>query len=636
MFYMKKLYLSLLLLGTIYTGFAQSHLTQEERLKLADDLFARYEYTEAAEEYKKLVRGTKTDNYIHIRLAESYYNVFNTVEAAKWYGKALEIDPGLDAEIYYRYAQMLKASGRYEVANDVMKRFANMRPDDSRSKTFLENPDYIPNLRSQEALFTFADSYMNDPQFSDFSGILTADNTFYFTSARNNKRKKYGWDQQPFLDIFSAKYDAETGKFSDIEPVKQLNTKYHDGPVTITGDGQTMYFASESFRRGKYRVNKEQRIKFGKVNLYRAKFDGKKWTDIEPVPFNGTDYMVSNPSITTDGKTLYFASDMPGTIGGMDIWKVAVNDDGTYGEPENLGPSVNTEGRESFPFIAENNKLYFASNARQGFGGLDVYSIDLSVPGSEPVNLGDPINTAKDDFGFSFYPSKNIGFISTNRVGRDDIYKAIPVCVEELVIKVTDENTGAILTDAQVAILDHDNNIVATKYSDAYGLVRYDVDCDRNFTLQVQKEDYENKTITLPRTKGGKNNVDAKLRPIESIIVDEKIVLGDIYFEFDKSNITQQGAFELNKLVQVMENHPNMRIKIEAHTDNRGTDQYNLDLSERRANTTRQYIISRGIQARRLESKGYGESQPKIDCGDRCTEEQHALNRRSEFIILQK
>jgi hypothetical protein len=303
--------------------------------------------------------------------------MFNTVEASKWYAKALANNPELDAEIYYKYAQMLKSSGRYEASNDVMKKFSELKPDDQRSKDFLLNPDYIPGLRSQEALFTYEDSGMNDLKYSDFAGILTEDNTFYFTSARTESKKKYGWNEQPYLDVYTAKFDPEESKFRDIAQVSELNTKFHDGPVTITEDGQTMYFSSESFRSGDFKKDKKLRLKQGKVSTYRAKFDGKKWKNIEPLPFNSSAYMVSNPSVSADGKTLYFASDMPGGFGGMDIWKVSINEDGSYGEPVNLGDKVNTEGRESFPFIdSVNNKLYFASDARKGFGGLDVFSLD--------------------------------------------------------------------------------------------------------------------------------------------------------------------------------------------------------------------------------------------------------------------
>jgi len=636
---MKKFYLSLLLLSSLYTAQAQNTAyisTPQERLKYADQLFKRYEYVEAIEQYKKLVRGEKSDNYVILQLAESYYNVFNTVESAKWYAKAIEGNPNQDAEVFYKYAQMLKASGRYEASNKIMKKFADLKPEDSRTIEFLKDPDYIPQLRSQEALFTFEDSRMNHSQFSDFAGILTADNTLYFASARDESKKKYGWNDQPFLNVYAATYVADEEKFKDIKPVDELNTKHHDGPVTITADGKTMFFATESFRGGKFEKDKKNRLKKGKVSVYRAKLDGKKWKDIEPVPFNSTEYMVSNPAVTPDGKTLYFASDMPGSVGDMDIWRVALNEDGTYGTPENLGTIVNTEGRESFPFVSEDGKLIFASDSHKGFGGLDLYMFDLTDANAKVRNIGDPINTAKDDFHLSYYPDKGIGFLSTNRVGRDDIYKVRPVCVTEMVITVRDQKTGAILKDAQVAILDYDKNIIETRFTDSYGIVRYDTDCNKVFALQVTLDGYEGKDVELQKWGDGKYPIDVELRPIEMLIIPEKILLGDIFFEFDKSNITQQGAFELNKLVQILQRNPTMKIKIESHTDNKGSDAYNLKLSDQRAKSTMQYIISKGISGARLEARGYGESQPKVDCGEGCTSEQDAINRRSEFIITQK
>jgi len=636
---MKKIYLSLLLIGSLYTAQAQNTAfihNAEERLKHADNLFKRYEFVEAAEHYKKLVRGEKTDSYVVLQLAETYYNLFNTVESAKWYAKAIELNPNQEAEVYYKYAQMLKASGRYDTSNKIMKKFSDLKPEDSRAIDYLQNPDYIPALRSQEALFTFEDSRMNHSQFSDFGGILTADNTLYFASARDESKKKYGWNDQPFLNVYAATYVSDEEKFKDIKPVDELNTKHHDGPTTVTADGQTMFFATESFRGGKYEKDKKNRLKKGKVSVYRAKYSGKKWKDIEPVPFNSPDYMVSNPAVSPDGKMLYFASDMPGTVGDMDIWRVALNEDGTYGTPENMGTIVNTEGRESFPFISDDDKLIFASNAHKGFGGLDLYMFDLTDPNAKVRNIGDPINTAKDDFHLSFYTDKGVGFLSTNRVGRDDIYKVRPVCVTEMVITVKDQKTGAILKDAQVAILDYDKNVIETRFTDSYGIVRYDTDCNKVFALQVTSEGYESKDVELQKWGDGKYPIDVELRPIEMLIGKEKIILGDIYFEFDKSNITQQGAFELNKLVQILQRNPGMKIKIEAHTDNKGSDVYNLRLSEDRARSTMQYVISKGINGSRLEARGYGESVPAVDCGNGCTPEQDAMNRRSEFIITQK
>ncbi len=631
---MKKLYVGLFFAGVMFFGHAQQKA--KTPLEIADTHYNNYEFVEAAAVYQKMVRGAKTDVYVYQQLADCYYNVFNSVEAAKNYAKLIENGPAQDAEVYYRYAQMLKASGRYETSNEVMKQFAKMAPDDQRSIAFQREPDYIPRLRAQEELFTFEDTGINDLKGSDFGAFLTKHDTLYFASTRAGKGKTYGWNDQPYLDLYRAKYKGIDNPLIDVEAVSEVNTQYHDGPATISEDGKTMFFATESFRQGDYVKNKSKLIKLGKVSLYKATRKGKKWSDFEPVPFNGKDYSVSNPSLSADGKTLYFASDMPGTMGGMDIWKVAIHEDGSYGVPLNMGSQINTEGRESFPFIAQDDKLYFASDSRKGFGGLDVYVVDLVIPQAEPKNLGTPINTAKDDFSFSFYPEKHIGFFSTNRIGRDDIYKAIPICNTEMYITVSNEKTGEVLSGATVSIFDDRRNLIETKTSDHRGIVEYVVDCNKFFNLQVSKEDFESKTVEVPMHKGGRQQVAVTLRPIEVIIKEEQILLGDIYFEFNKSNITREGAFELDKLVQVMKRHPNMRIKIGSHTDTRGSDVYNLKLSQQRATTTKQYILSKGIEGYRLESEGYGESQPKINCGDNCTEEEHAINRRSEFMIIKK
>ncbi len=634
---LRRVYFSLLLAGLFASQSMSAQEPKKTPLEIADEHYKHYEFVDAAKVYQKLVRGAKTDNYVYLQLADCYYNVFNTVEAAKFYGKALEKDPTLDSEIYYRYAQMLKASGRYDSANAAMKKFAERNPEDQRAIAYLREPDYIPRLREQEELFTFEESGINDRQGNDFGAFLTAGDTLYFASTRkgNNDKKKYGWDNQGYLDIYQAKYKNADDPLYDVEPVSELNTKYHDGPATVTGDGNTMYFATESFRQGKFVKNKAKLIKLGKVSVYRATKKKGKWTDFEPVPFNGSDYSVSNPSVSKDGRTLYFSSDMPGTMGSTDIWKVDIDENGNYGTPVNMGSQVNTEGRESFPFISDDGKLYFASDSRKGFGGLDIYVVDLAIPEADPKNLGSPINTAKDDFAFSFYADKNIGFFSTNRIGRDDIYKAKPICNTEMYVTVTHRDTGAVLEGAKVDIFDDRKNLIETKYTDRRGIVEYVVDCGKFYHLQVDKEDFEGKSLEVPlNKKGGRQLVNVALRPIEVIIEKTEIILGDIYFEYNKSNITQQGAFELDKLVKVMKRNPAMRIKIGSHTDNRGSDTYNQKLSDNRAKTTAQYVISKGIEPYRLESQGYGESKPKINCKENCSEEEHAINRRSEFIII--
>jgi len=623
---MKNLYITLSFVIASMTLSAQNKDTEK-----ADKLFNRFEYVDASNEYLKLVDKGKADNYVYKQLADSYYNVFNTKEAAKWYAKATQEKQ--DAETYYRYAQMLKADGKYEESNAQMQKFASMAPNDQRAITFKQDPNYLPKLKSQTKLFDEKSLDINSDQ-SDFGAVLTNDNTLYFASARNKSRKTYGWNEEPFLDLYKSTYNAN-GTFSEPVTVSEINTKFHDGPASITADGNTMYFASESFKEGDFEKDKSKKLKFGQVYLFKATKEGDKWGNVKALPFNSKEYSVSNPSISKDGKTLYFSSNMPGSLGGNDIWKVAVNADGGFGTPENLGSKVNTEGNESFPFITDDNRLFFASDGRKGFGGLDVFVIDFNKK-TDAINVGAPVNTSKDDFAFSFNTAKNIGFFSSNRTGNDNIYQATPVCGVEVVTIVKDAKTGAILSDARVAILDDKKNVIETRTTAADGQVVYSVDCNRAYTLQVAKDGYESNVFPVAKTNGGIVNVNAELQPIDVIVTPTEIVLKEIFFEFNKSNITQEGAFELDKLVQVMKNNDQLVIMVKSHTDNRGSDAYNMNLSDRRAKSTVQYVISKGIDKSRISGKGYGESEPKVDCKENCTEEDHAKNRRSEFLIIKK
>ncbi|HQW68442.1 MAG TPA: OmpA family protein [Flavobacterium sp.] len=620
---MKNLYIAL--------SFAVGTLTisaQNKDTKTADKLYKRYEYVDAAKEYLKLVENGKSDGYVYKQLADSYYNMFNPDEAAKWYAKAVETTQ--DAETHYRYAQMLKANGKYEDSNKQMQKFASLSPSDSRAKAFKENPNYVPRILSKAKAYN-VNSLDISTDKSEFGPVLY-DNAFYFTSARNGARKNYGWTDEPFLDIYRADYN-EDATITNATTVTSLNSKWHDGPVTISADGNTAYFASDSFRESSFLKDKENKLKLGKNSIYKATKTGDTWGNITLLPFNSKEYSCANPSLSRDGKTLYFSSNMPNSIGGVDIWKVAVKEDGTYGTPENLGLKVNTEGNESFPYIADDNKtLYFASSGRPGLGGLDVFEIDLTS--GEAANMGKPVNSEKDDFSFSFNSKKNVGFLASNRNGNDDIFGAIPVCGVDVITVVTDAKTGAILSGAKVAILDDKKNVIATETTTANGEIKYRVECDMPYVVQVSKDGYEGNTFAVAKSKGPSAKVDAALQPIDVIVTPTEIVLKPIFFEYDKSNITQEGAFELDKLVQVMKNNDKLVILAKSHTDNRGTDRYNINLSDRRAKSTVQYIISKGIDASRISGKGMGELEPKVDCGADCTEEQHAQNRRSEFLIV--
>ncbi len=621
---MKNLYIAFSFVIASSTITAQNAFT-----KKADKLYSRYEYVTAAEEYLKLVDQGKSDDYVYKRLADTYFNMFNTTEAARWYAKATEKPQ--DAETYYRYAQMLKSSGKYEESNKQMQKFAALAPNDQRAIAFKKDPNYIPKLLDKKKKYDVKSLEISSDK-SDFGAVLY-DNQLYFTSSRTGSSKEYGWNKEPFLDIYKADYNID-GTITNANTVSELNSKYHDGPLTISTDGTTVYFSSDSFKEASFEKDKKNKLKLSRNNLFVSTKDNGKWGKIISLPFNSSEYSTSNPSLSRDGKTLYFSSDMPGTIGGVDIWKVAVNADGSFGTPENLGSKVNSEGNESFPFIADdNNTLYFASSGKQGMGGLDVFQIDLSK-GEEAVNLGKPVNTEQDDFGFTFNKSKNLGFFASNRNGNDDIFGATPICGVEVLTKVTNAKTGEILANASVSIVDEKRNVIATKTTNEKGEVSYDVECEKSYSVQASKDGFEGSSFGVAKTKGGQVKVDAALQPIDAIVTETEIVLSPIFFEYNKSNITQEGAFELDKLVQVMKSNDKLVILAKSHTDSRGGDAYNLSLSDRRAKATVQYVISKGIAKDRISGKGIGEIEPKVDCKEACTEEQHAQNRRSEFLIV--
>ena len=624
---MKKIYI--LLSFVLATGSAWA---QNQDTETADKLFNRLEYVEAAQQYMKLVENNKADGYVYRQLADSYYNVFDSKQAIMWYAKAIENTP--EPETYYRYAQMLKGEGRYDESNTQMKKFAASSPNDQRAMIFMKDPNYLPKLRSQAKRFDATPLMVNSDK-SEFGAVMTNDNILYFTSARNASRKTYGWNEEPFLDMYQSVYNAD-GTFAEPTLVSEINTQWHDGPASISADGNTMYFSSESFQENEFVKDKANKLKQGQVYIYKATKKDGKWGNVIPVSFNSRDFSVSNPSLSMDGKTLYFASNMPGSMGGNDIWKVSVNADNSFGTPENLGAKVNTEGQESFPFITDDNKLYFASDARKGFGGLDVFMIDLSK-NTEADNVGAPVNSAKDDFSFSMNMQKNMGFFSSNRDGNDNIYQATPVCIVEAITTVKDKQSGRVLANAKVSILDNRNNVIESKMSGADGMVSYEVDCNKAYSVQVSMEGYESNTFPIAaNATGGKVNIAADLEPIQNIVTPEAVVLNSIFFEFDKSNVTKEGAFELDKLVQVMNQNPEMVIMVKGHTDNRGSEAYNMNLSDRRARSSVQYVISKGIAKSRISGKGFGESEPKVDCGANCSEEQHAQNRRNEFLIVKE
>ena len=610
---------------------------QSNETKRADKHFNKYEFVEAATDYLKLVTDGKANTYVYSQLAESYFNVFNTVEAEKWYAIALETSS--EPEMVYNYSQMLKANGKYEESNTQLDLFASMRPADHRATAFRENPNYLPKILEKGKRFNVQNLAINS-EVSDFGGTLK-NGKLYITSARNSNRKTYGWNEEPFLDIYTA-YVNDDGEFQTPSIIEQnINTKYHEGTVSFSPDGNTMYFSRESFYEKVYQRDSITKYKISVLNLYKSINQEGQWSEAEALSLNGDSYSVKNPSVSADGKTLYFASDKTGGYGNFDIYSAPIDENGSVGDATNLGQKLNTEGQEMFPFISANNTLYFSSNGHLGLGGLDVFFAKIVDGKVGPIrNIGIPVNGNADDFAFSINEETEEGFVSSNReggVGSDDIYsikKIQPICDVLVSVTVKDRKTGLILVGAAVSIQDADGNIFGTKTSNTEGVVEYIIECNIDTKLVGSKIDYESGFTLVAGTSEEEVSADLLLTPIDEIILANKVILNPIYFDFDKSNINAQAAFELDKLVQLMNKYKSIVLSAESHTDSRGSASYNLSLSERRAMTTAQYVISKGIDASRITGEGKGETMPSVDCGGRCTEEEHQLNRRSEFLIL--
>ncbi|WP_179354667.1 OmpA family protein [Winogradskyella vidalii] len=621
---MKKIYSLLCLFLIVSAGYGQNKETEK-----ADKLYDGYQYVDAIDAYLKLVEDNKADAYVYKQLADSYYHVFNVEEASNWYKRA--VDNGQDAETYYRYAQVLKSQGNYDEANKQMDKFSEMMPNDIRAKMHLKNPNYIPKLADVTKSFDVGGVAINDAQQSDFGAVLSNDNILYFVSSRKTSGKEDAWTNQPYLDIYKSVRNEE-GNLSEPEEVSELNTVYHDGPLTISADGKTVYFSRDGHSDGTFKKIKSNGVKVAQQGIYKATMFEGKWGDVQALPINSVEYTVSHPSISSDGKTLYFASNMPNGIGDTDIWKISIDGD-TYGEPVNLGPKVNTSGKEGFPYISGDNILYFASSGHQGFGGFDVFKFDIDK-NETAENLGNGVNTKNDDFAFSVNTSKQVGYFSSNRSGVDNIYMAIPICQFQVIANVKDAKTKAFISGANVTISDAQHNQLATQVTTKNGTTSFNVNCENKYTITVTKEGYETAIVLVEPSKGEDVNMDVALELVDEIITETEVKLNNIYFEFDKSNITNQGALELDRLVAIMKDHSEMKILVRSHTDAKGSDAYNLKLSESRAQSTMQYLISKGIDKDRLSAKGVGSLEPKIDCKANCSEEEYAQNRRSEFLIV--
>ena len=626
-------------------GFAQK--SQEAK---ADKQYDKYAYVDAIKTYERIYqKGYKTPDLLE-KLGNAYYFKADLENAAKWYGELFGMTQDVDPEYYYRYAQSLKAIKDYKKADEMMAKFSEKNGNDLRAKLAASQKDYLAVIKKNSGRYTIENAGINSSK-SDY-GSAFYNNKVVFTSARDTGgvgKRKQGWTGESFTNLYAADMGAEGALSAPQRFGNKLNSKFNEATPVFTKDGKTVYFTRNNY------LTKKGKDKEGTtlLKIYKATLEGDTWSNITELPFNSDDYNVAHPALSPDEKTLYFASNMPGTHGQSDLFKVAINSDGSFGKPENLGTVINTEGRETFPFITKENELYFASDGHPGLGGLDVFVSKAEKDGSykDVFNVGEPLNSSYDDFSFLINNATHIGYFTSNRPngeGNDDIYKFKETkkleytCEQLLTGVVTDQQTGAPIANARVTLADQDHKTLKQMQTDADGKFDFGiVGCELKYYITTERPEYNTvETPTITAKESGKTYV-----PIELEKTEQPVKPGDdlakafkikiIYFDLDKSNIRPDAAVDLAKILDVLEQHPTMEIDIRSHTDSRQTFKYNEALSDRRAKSTMAWLISKGIDKSRLTAKGYGETQLVNNCADgvNCTEEQHQANRRSEFII---
>lgn len=657
---MKKRILQLGMFAFLLLGMEAMSYAQIRKEKKADIEYESFAYADAIQTYQRIVENGNANSSILEKLADAYYFNGKLIEANKWYSQLLEGDyKGKDlskitSEYYYRYAQTLKAVGKNQEAYTMLKKFASIDPNDSRAKLILEaKENYLEELEKIPQRYDLQKLSINS-EFSDYGTTLLGDKLI-FTSARvveGNNKKTHDWTNEQFTSLYETTI-SQDGSFSDPQLFSdKINTKSaNEATAVFTADGQTMYFTrNNSSKKGNKKFNKENS---SLLKIYQAtkQADGL-WGQVLELPFNSDDFNTAHPALTADGKWMYFSSDRKGTKGQSDIFRVAIYDDGKFGTVENLGDRINTEGRESFPFISKDNFFYFSSDGRPGFGGLDVYKAKLNVDGSfgTVVNMGAPVNSAFDDFSFYLDPKTHKGFVSSNRsegLGNDNIYfLKEKKCLQSVEGKVFDIDTQVGIADSKITLFTHDYKELETVSSDRSGHYKFaELGCSTKYRLEVEAVNYvaDKQSFELGAAHNEVKRLDIGLQSRNERGTDERdlfktLQLNPIYFDFDKSVVRQDAKIELKKIVETMKQHPQMKVDVRSHTDSRGNSAYNLALSDRRVKATIDWMIEQGVEANRLTGKGFGDRNLQNNCkqGVRCSAKEHELNRRSEFIIIKK
>ena len=626
---------SLVMVLALVTGCAKMYF------KAGSKSFDMLRYSKAIESFEHALEK-KDIPQAKEGLANSYRLINNSVKAEKAYADVVT-QPDTDPLNYFHYARMLMANKKYDEAKVWFNKYLSIKANDQTAQVLLASCDSSVVFMRDTMRFTVAGvelkglkNYYTTALYKD-GFVFAADRVTASTDMANP------WTGNTYLDLYYTEKKEGNDKWEEPKALPgQINGPYHEGPSVITKDGKTIYFTRSNYTKSKLKKSKDNA---NNLKLFRATLDGDKWKDLVEFAYNSSEYSTGHPSLSADENTLYFISDMPGGLGGTDIYMCKKEGEG-WGKPINMGPGINTSIDEMFPFYCpQDSTLYFSSEGHTNMGGLDVFEAKDLGNGkfSRPINIGYPANTTQDDYSFTMKPDLINGFISSNRSGSDDkiftfVRKEAPPLVFKIEGIVTDKATGLPLANSKVEVIDMQNNTKVEFDTDDRGHYETAIIANTDYSLIASKDKYSTATADAT-TKGLKKSEtirrDFVLEPFAPVVAKE-FVLENVYYDLDKYNIRPDAAIELDKIVKLMKEYPNMNLELGSHTDSRANDQYNITLSENRAKSAVEYLVKRGISKDRLTWKGYGETKLVNGCSNdiKCTEDEHQKNRRTTFKVL--
>jgi outer membrane protein OmpA-like peptidoglycan-associated protein len=631
---------------------------QDKKLEKANEAYNRFAFIEAAKLYnEEIKKGTNTVE-VYTKLGDCYYYNGNYPEATQCYAKVVTASNNVDPEYYFRYAQCLNNGQDYKLSEAVMKMYFSKSNKKDVSESWGEKK-LLADIQKQSGRYDLKAVELNSP-FSDFGTAYLDKDKVIYASAKDTGviiKRKHSWNDKSFLKLYSADITVDGGLQNPVLLKGQVNTKYHQSTPFITKDGKTMYFTRNNYNEGKLGADKKGTTF---LKIYTAENVNGEWKNVKelPYPINSDGFSSAHPALSPDETELYFASDRNNSFGNSDLYKVSIKKGGFTGNDlTKLGDEINTLGRETYPFMDASGVLYFSSDGHPGLGGLDVFAAIKDESGKyHVVNVGDGINTNADDFAYTFKDDIKKGYVSSNRNGNDDIYgftENRPIDfdfnIKPLVLGTLKYTNGDPIEGVAVEIYNAKNEKIRTLYSDKEGKYSVELLPFTDYKLIFKKAGLtEREQTVLPLKPTEKREYSFDFINEMEVIVDnvkvtmkegddltDKLKLNPIYFDYNGFKIRESSKAELDKIVEVMKVRPSISIKINSHTDSRGKDDFNMKLSQNRAKSTMDYIISHGIEKERVSAEGFGETRLINKCsnGVKCSEAEHQENRRSEFII---